>query len=708
MRLFKKLRRKLSYLPIDDINQIESAFDFAFNAHDGQTRRTGEPYITHPVAVACILADMHLDPQTIMAGLLHDVIEDTEVDKVELAQLFGSDVADLVDGVSKLTQVEGRSLQEYQAENFRKMVLAMARDIRVIIVKLSDRLHNMRTISSMPAHKQRRIAQETLEIYSPIARRLGMRDFSVELEELSFAAMHPMRYKVLVAAIKKVRGKRIQMLNMIQNNLKSALTKADMPSCAIMGREKHIYSIYRKMSNKKRSFHEVMDVYAFRMVVDTVDQCYRVMGLVHRLFKPVPDRFKDYIAIPKVNGYQSLHTTLFGPAGLPIEIQIRTAEMDRMAHSGIAAHWLYKSDDNAMSQPRQRAQEWVEKLLELQNKTGSSLEFIESVKLDLFPEDVYVFTPKGDIMQLPTGACAVDFAFAVHTDIGNACVGVKIDRQISPLSMPLANGQTIEIITSPTGKPNPAWLDVVCTSKARSSLKHYFKNQRSDEAVHLGKEMLDVALAQYGINFTDFDGPLLDNLLLELNTTDKGSLFAGIGMGRSIAAQVARRFSELSSLQKPRQNGLQFDSAKPKLCITGANTDVVKYADCCGPVSGDMIVGEITAGSGMLVHRECCSFINKFRLNPDKIISISWDPDCNKEFIATLVLYILHRPGALAEALISVAQCDSNVEDFSVTSRNSNFYTVKMHILVRDRDHVAQIIRAVRKNKVVRKISREA
>ena len=516
VRLFKKLRRKLDYLPKSQIDEIQKAFLVAFDAHKGQTRRTGEPYITHPVEVACILASIQMDSETLMAALLHDVVEDTPVTKEQLIDKFTEQVAELVDGVTKLTQIEFISRAEAQAENFRKMVLAMAKDIRVIIVKLADRLHNMRTLGAMPSHKQHRIAKETLDIFAPIAKRLGMRDFSVELEELGFGAMHPLRYRILGEAVRKARGNRKKVLTMIEKTLKEGIKNSKLPNCTIVGREKHLYSIYRKMVKKNVQFNEIMDVYAFRIIVDDVDCCYRVLGVIHSLFKPVPERFKDYIAIPKANGYQSLHTTLFGPYGLPIEVQIRTKEMDRIASSGIAAHWLYKSDDVAADRSKTRAKKWVQNLLELQSSTGNSLEFIESVKVDLFPDEVYVFTPKGTILELPTGATAIDFAYAVHTDIGNSCVAVKIDRQLAPLSMRLANGQTLEVITAPGGRPNPAWLDFVTTSKARSSIRHFLKNRKRAESVALGRQLLKKALSTYAIAMKKVNDETIDFVLKEM------------------------------------------------------------------------------------------------------------------------------------------------------------------------------------------------
>ena len=499
MRLFKKLRKKLDYLDEGQIERIHDAYQLAYRAHKGQKRNTGEPYITHPVAVAAILADMRLDYQTIISALLHDVIEDTEVTKEDLIQSFGRPVAELVDGVSKLTQIEFYSKAEAQAENFRKMVLAMAQDIRVILVKLADRLHNMRTLGVMPAHKKRRIARETMDIYAPVAKRLGMRDISVELEELSFLSMYPKRYAILSDSVKKARGNRKKVLQLIDKTLREGISSSSIPTCVVTGREKHLYSIYRKMRNKRVPFNDIMDVYAFRIIVEEVDSCYRALGVVHSLFKPVPERFKDYVAIPKANGYQSLHTTLFGPYGLPIEIQIRTTQMDRTATSGIAAHWLYKSKDMDLNQSTIRAQKWVRNLLELQQSSGNSIEFIENVKVDLFPDETYVFTPKGDIKELPAGATVLDFAYTVHTDIGNSSVAAKVDRQLVPLSTILKNGQTIEIITSNRGRPNPAWLDILVTSKARSAVRHYLKMLQKDDAEALGKQLLIKSLAKYRV-----------------------------------------------------------------------------------------------------------------------------------------------------------------------------------------------------------------
>src|SRR3990167_8409620 len=501
MRLFKRLRRKLQYLSEPHILLIHQAYLTALEAHRGQCRQTGEPYITHPVSVACILADMKMDQHSIMAALLHDVIEDTKIEKSDLEKTFGAEVANLVDGVSKLTQIEFVSRAQAQAENFRKMVFAMARDIRVILVKLADRLHNMRTLHTLSSEKKHRVSKETVEIFAPIAKRLGMRDFSVELEELSFAALYPHRYDVLKDAVQRARGNRKKILALINKTLQDGLEKNQFPPCTIIGREKHLYSIYRKMRTKRIPFNEIMDVYAFRIIVDDADTCYRMLGLVHCLFKPVPERFQDYIAIPKANGYQSLHTTLFGPYGLPIEVQIRTTEMDRIASSGIAAHWLYKSDEKELEKPHIHAQKWVKNLLELQKNAGSSLEFIESVKVDLFPDEVYTFTPKGDIKELPAGATGVDFAYEVHTDVGNHCMAIKINRQLAPLSARLSNGDTFEIVTASTARPNPSWLDFVVMSKAKNGIRHFLKSQHYSASVNLGKKLLQKALYDQALSF---------------------------------------------------------------------------------------------------------------------------------------------------------------------------------------------------------------
>ena len=552
MRLFGKLKRKLNYLVQDEIEKIYQAYLFADKAHATQVRVSGKPYITHPVSVAMILASLHMDHHTIIAALLHDVIEDTDVSKQQISQQFGQTVSELVDGVSKLTQIKFNSKAEAQAENFRKMVLAMSKDIRVIIIKLADRMHNMSTIESMPLAKRRQKARETLDIYAPIASRLGMHERSIELEELAFKTLYPHRYRALRIELDRARGDRKSVLKQIEKNLNQALQELGIPQFEVFGREKHLYSIYKKMKKKRVKFSDVMDIHAFRIVVDNKDTCYRVLGAIHSMYKPVPERFKDYIALPKTNGYQALHTTLFGPFGLAIEIQIRTKEMDELAEQGIAAHWLYKVGDKYVSLAQVKSQQWLKSILEMQRTTGNSLEFIENVKVDLFPNEVYVFTPKGGILELPTGATPVDFAYAVHTDVGNACVSAKIDRKTVPLSCSLLNGQTIEIVTSSRAKPNPTWLSFVVTAKARSCIRNYLKQQREKQSLLLGKQLFSRALAYYSIRLNKVDPEQLERFLKEINANSLEDFFVDLGLGNRLAQLEAHRFVNMMGEQHIR------------------------------------------------------------------------------------------------------------------------------------------------------------
>lgn len=706
MRLFKKLRRKLDYLPDDKIEQIHQAYLVALDAHRGQKRRTGEPYITHPVAVSCILADMKMDYQTIMAALLHDVIEDTAIEKAVLTEKFGESVADLVDGVSKLTQIEFVSRAEAQAENFRKMVLAMAHDIRVILVKLADRLHNMRTLGSLPPGKRWRIAKETLEIFAPIAKRLGMRDFSVELEELGFQALYPRRYVILKNAVHRVRGNRKKMLSLIEKALIDALTNSKIPSFSVMGREKHLYSIYRKMRTKRIPFNEIMDVYAFRIIVDDVDTCYRVLGVVHNLFKPVPERFKDYIAIPKANGYQSLHTTLFGPYGLPIEVQIRTGEMHRVATSGIAAHWLYKSEEEGESKSHIRAQKWVQNLLELQQSAGSSIEFIENVKVDLFPDEVYIFTPRGDIKELPAGATALDFAYAVHTDIGNSCVAVKVDRQLAPLSTILSSGQTVEIITSLRARPNPAWLDFVMTGKARSSIRHFLKMQRKSESIALGKELLQKTLTSLSLSLKKMPQSVINFVLKEVKLNTLNDLLEEIGLGNRMAPLVARRMADvLAKTQEKEVTELTPQNEVP-LTIKGTEGMVVTFANCCNPIPGDPIVGVLTVGKGIMVHVDRCGTIAKLRRHPEFWIPLRWSDEVKGEFFVTIRVQVINAKGVLAELAQTVSDAGANIEDITIAERDGRHVIVSLKLMILNRAHLAKVMRNLRKLSAIERISR--
>ena len=708
MRLFKKLLQKIRYLNDEQIESIRQAYLMAFNAHRNQKRLTGEPYINHPVVVACILSDLKMDYQTVIAALLHDVIEDTLVEKEAIAAKFSEEVAELVDGVSKLTQIEFVSRAEAQAESFRKMVLAMARDIRVIIVKLADRLHNMRTLSSLPAQKRRRIARETLDIFAPIGKRLGMRELSVELEELGFAELYPLRHRALKDVVRKTRGNRKKILTLIEKTLHLGLDRNPLSSYIIIGREKHLYSIYRKMRNKHILFNEIMDVYAFRIIVDDVDSCYRTLGVIHSLFKPVPERFKDYIAIPKVNGYQSLHTTLFGPYGLPVEVQIRTTEMDRMATKGIAAHWLYKTTDAPMTASQVRAKAWMKNLLELQEDVDNPLEFIENVKMDLFPDEVYLFTPKGEIMELPAGATAIDFAYAVHTDVGNNCVAVKIDRYLAPLSTPLVNGQTVEVITSSNGRPNPAWLDFVLTSKAKGNIRYFLKTQRRSESIAFGKQLLKKSLRNYSLSLRKLSQTIIDYAIQEMQLKSLDDLLEEIGLGNRIAALVVQRIVEVvkEAEVKTEIKLVEKVHLKVPLIIKGTEGLVVNFATCCYPVPGDPIVGVIDVGKGIIVHVERCFFILKLRRHPDHFMSLRWSEQIRVEFPALARIQVVNERGALAKLTLAIAEADANIEDITIEEKEELYYIVKLCITVRDRLHLARVLYRLRQVKQLVKIIR--
>jgi GTP diphosphokinase / guanosine-3',5'-bis(diphosphate) 3'-diphosphatase len=708
MRLFKKLRRKLDYLDAEQIAQIHEAYLTALSAHQGQKRHTGELYISHPVAVACILADMKLDHHTIMAALLHDVIEDTPIIKEDLAAKFGEAVAELVDGVSKLTQIEFFSRAQAQAENFRKMVLAMARDIRVIIIKLADRLHNMRTLSVLPPEKRRRIAKETLEIFAPIAKRLGMHDLSVELAELSFMAYYPQRYSVLRKAVEEARGARKKVLNLVSKTLQEGLEKAKLPSCRVEGREKPLYSIYQKMREKRRPFNEIMDVYAFRIIVDDVDTCYRVLGLIHRLFKPVPEKVKDYIAIPKANGYQSLHTVLFGPYGYPIEVQIRTTEMDQHATSGIAAHWLYKIKGEKADHAQIRAQQWVKNLLELQRDTGNSLEFIESVKLDLFPDEVYVFTPQGKIMRLPADATVVDFAYAVHTDIGNSCMAAKIDRQLSPLSSRLMSGQTVEIITNSRSHPNPAWLDFVVTRQARNSIRQFLKNQRHSESVALGERLLKQALRQHNLSLKKIPDEIIRYVIGEAELASLLELLTDIGLGNRLPVLVAKRIADLvaqhhvSDKMKPEIDGTH----KPSLVIKGTEGMMVTFAECCSPIPGDPIIGLLSGGEGIIVHAEQCPRLHKLRRRPDTYMTLRWSEHIQQTFPLIIRVEAIDGPRLLAKMASAIADAEADMSDVRVQNQGGQHYQFIFKLAIRDRVHFAKVLRHLRRIPAVTRLAR--
>jgi guanosine-3',5'-bis(diphosphate) 3'-pyrophosphohydrolase len=687
-----------TYLTPDQVDTVRDAYEFGAAAHKGQKRLSGEPYIAHPVAVADLLADLRLDAPTIVAAILHDVIEDTPTAKEEVAERFGREVADLVDGVSKLDQIQFRSRAEAQAESFRKMLLAMVRDIRVIMVKLADRTHNMRTLGAMPPAKRRAIARETLEIYAPIANRLGINSIKTELEELGFKALYPRRSRVIERALKRSVGNQKQFVGKIAQNIATALGKAAIEG-RVDGREKHLYSIYQKMRKKGHSLGEIVDVFGFRIVVDSVDTCYRALGIVHSLYKPMPGRFKDYIAIPRINGYQSLHTTLFGPNGMPIEVQIRTEEMDRVAESGIAAHWQYKSGEDSGRAYRDRAREWLQNLVDMQ-QGGNSEEFMESVKVDLFPDKVYVFTPKGDIRRLPRGATAVDFAYAVHTDVGNRCVAAKVDRRLVPLRTPLRNGQTVEIITAKGATPNPAWVNFVVTAKARAAIRHYLKGLKRAEAIELGRRLLKQSLADLSINLKKVPEEDLATIAADIGLRSAEELLEKIGLGERLAPLVARRV--LPADAEPTGAA----SKRGSLVIAGTEGLVVSYARCCFPIPNDPIMAYLSSGRGVVIHREACGNLRNYRKQPDKWLSVTWQPDPDRLFAVEVRVEVANRMGVLAAVAADIAAMQTNISHVSVVERDGDASIMTFELQVRDRRQLAQVIRSIRRMPDVLKVAR--
>ena len=691
-----------TYLGKDQVNAVRRAFYYAEQAHEGQTRRSGDAYVTHPLAVAGILGEMHMDHQSLMAAMLHDVIEDTGITKTAIKTQFGNTVADLVDGVSKLYKITFSSRAEAQAENFQKMAMAMAKDLRVILVKIADRLHNMRTLDVLAPDKRRRIARETLDIYAPIANRLGMNNVRVEFEELGFSALYPMRARRIAAAVKRIRGNRKEIVSQIQTSLEACLEREGLPG-RTRGREKHLFSIYKKMRSKHKSFSEIMDVYAFRIVVDSVDTCYRVLGAVHSLYKPVPGRFKDYIAIPKANGYQSLHTTLFGMHGVPIEIQIRTEEMEAMANNGIAAHWLYKSSEDMPTNAHLRAREWVNGLLEMQKNAGNSLEFIENVKIDLFPDEIYVFTPKGMIFELPAGSTAVDFAYAIHTDVGNSCVACRISRRLAPLSEPLQSGQTVEIITAPGTQPNPAWLSFVVTGKARSNIRHYLKNQKHSESVALGRRLLNKALASFGSQLDSIPQENIEVVVNQTNNQSIDDLLEEIGLGNRMAYMIAQR---LTAQETPNPEDLRNAEKQSTLAIRGSEGMVMNYAKCCHPIPGDPIIGHISSGRGMVIHTDDCNNVSDIRDNPEKCVTVSWDPEVQGEFSVELRVELENQRGIIATLATTITGTEANIEKISTVERDARFSIVNLSLSVRNRIHLARVMKRVRLVPSVTKVTR--
>jgi len=682
------LAKVATYLPAEQVERVRTAAEFGAAAHQGQTRVSGEPYITHPVAAAVILADLHLDADTIVGAILHDVIEDTPIAKADIAQRFGHDVAEIVDGVTKLDQIQFKNREEAQAENFRKMLLAMVRDLRVILVKLADRTHNLRTIEALAPAKRRQIARETLDIYAPVAERLGLYSMKLELEDLGFRTLYPQRHRVIERALKRARGNQKEFLGKIRTQLEAALKKAGLQG-RVEAREKHLYSIYRKMLRKRATLAEIVDVYGLRIIVDSADTSYRALGVVHGVYKPMPGRFKDYVAIPRVNGYQSLHTTLFGPNGVPIEVQIRTEDMNHIAESGIAAHWKYKHDEREGSAQQERARKWLSNLVEME-VGGNSEEFIESVKVDLFPDKVYVFTPRGEILRLPRGATVVDFAYAVHTDIGNRCVAAKIDRRLTPLRAVLRNGQTVQIITAKGATPNPSWVNFVVTAKARSAVRHYLKSLHRSEAVELGRRLLVQAFAEFELEFSAVSPATLESALAEFGLKDADELYEKVGLGERLAPLVARRLL-------PGERVDAVTGATSPLAVAGTEGLLVSYAHCCYPIPNDPIFAFLSTGRGIVVHRETCANVDDYRKQPDKWLPVTWQHKPGRLFLAEVRIEIVNRMGMLAALSAAIAGTQTNVSHVSIEQRDAETQVIVFIVEVADRAQLARIMRVVRR-----------
>jgi len=697
-----------NYLPPPDIALVERAFEFSESAHRGQFRKSGEPYITHPLAVASILSQWRLDAHGLAAALLHDVTEDTTVTKAEIESSFGKPVADMVDGVSKLDQIEFTTREEAQAENFRKMLLAMAKDVRVILIKLADRLHNMRTLDAMAHAHRRRIAHETVDIYAPIANRLGLNALYLELQDLAFKQLYPMRYRVLAQAVKAARGNRREVMNRLLDVIRDGLAKSGI-AAHVSGREKTIYSVYKKMQEKRYTFSQVFDIYGVRVLVADPTACYAALGVLHSLYKPIPGKFKDYIAIPKANGYQSLHTTLFGPFGTPLEAQIRTHDMHRIAEAGVAAHWLYKTGDGLdIAKAQQQTHRWLQSLLEIQSESRDSKEFLENIKGDLFPEEIYVFTPKGKIMALPRGATAVDFAYGVHTDIGHHCVAARINYEQMPLRTELKNGDQVEILTSPTARPNPSWLQFVATGKARSRIRHFLKGLQQKESAALGERMLEQALATLKVEPESIKWERWESLQKEFGARSQLEILADIGLGKRLSFAIAQALT--------RPAGKAVDEAKaggtmpakpPPLTLRGVEGVAIQYARCCRPVPGDTLIGQFRKGQGLVVHLRDCVTLKKQRVDPEQLVDVEWAADVKGEFDAGVRLLVADRRGLLADVATAISDAGANIDNVSMERPDGgDVLAMFFSVQVRDRRHLAHVMRSVRRVADVKRIQR--
>ncbi len=698
------VRRLGDYLPPEQVAQVRLAYEVGARAHEGQTRRSGEAYITHPVAVAGILAELRLDAETLCAAILHDALEDTPLPRSEIERQFNPTVAELVDGVTKLDKLQFRDRQEAAAESFRKMMLAMARDLRVILIKLADRLHNMRTLDAMAAESRRRIARETLEIYAPIAQRLGMNKIKAELQDLGFRALYPYRHAVISRRIAAQPVMRREALAMIEAQLAQRLTQEGLRH-TLVSRVKSPWSIYTKMRHENKSLEGVLDVFGFRIVVPTVMQCYHALGAVHSIYKPLDARFRDFIAIPKANGYQSLHTVLFGPYGAPVEVQIRTEDMDLVAERGIAAHWVYKNAGTGGSAAQARAQDWVRNLMVTQQTAGSSLEFLENVKVDLFPDEVYLFTPKGDILALPRNATALDFAYAVHTDVGNHAVAARVDRKLVPLRTKLASGQSVEVITAPSAAPGPQWLEFVVSSKARTAIRHFLKRLEHEDAVDLGHRMLDRALDTLDSSLDRIPGERVEQLLAELRYRRLEELLADIALGNRMPAQVARMLAHGDD--EPAAPAVAMPAAtSERIMISGGERGVLSFAHCCHPIPGDEIMGYLSAGKGVVVHRLDCPNVAEYRKFPERCVPMAWDRNVEGDYRVALRIEVENKPGVLAQVAAAVAESNSNIDAVEYRERDAAMSVMEFSIEVRNRKHLADVIRRIRRLGVVHGVQR--
>ena len=692
-----------TYLPKKEVDKVWEAYRFSEKAHSGQKRRSGEAYISHPVSVACIAARFHLDSQSIQAALLHDVVEDTQVTESDIELKFGKQVSILVTGLSKLDKVEFQDANEAQAENFRKMLLAMTQDVRVMLIKLSDRLHNMQTIQSLEESKKSRIAQETIDIYAPIANRLGLNNLYQELEDLCFEVLHPVRYKTIQKAIKASRGNRKEVIEKISNEISNKLNSVKTKS-EITGREKNPASIHRKMLEDQTGFNQINDIYAFRIIVNDINDCYLTLGTLHSLYNPIPGKFKDYIAIPKANGYQSLHSTLLGPFGVPVEIQIRTKNMHQLAEAGVAAHWLYKTKDAHVTDLQQKTNQWLKRMLEIQNDSSNSLEFLEHLKVDLFPDEVYVFSPDGKIFALPKNSSTIDFAYAVHSDVGNKAVSAKINQILVPLRTKLSTGDHVEIITSTLAKPNPTWLNFVITGKARSQIRNYLRSAESKDLIFLGEKMLNNALNAFHIHPTAIKKKHWNKLILDYHVESKDEILMDIALGKKVNVMVAHQLTNL-------MDGVASNKKQTKMLdvitIKGSDDMAIQLANCCHPIPGDPILGYINKEKGLVIHTHDCQIVNELSLDHDRWVDVEWEPDSEKLFNVRLSVLVVNERGMLGKIASVIADAESNIDNVSLQDMDgSPFATLNFVVQVRHRLHLAELIRNLRKISKVNKITR--